>query len=120
MAGKKRFVYVEDVKGEAHNGGLVKPLITPDIIGSKGFRMVVAIYEPGKGRENHRHPSVEEAMFIIRGGGVMPVEGEDIPIKPGMALYIPPGAKHGYKNTGKEQMMMVAVISPPRESYEKA
>ncbi|MBE9592631.1 MAG: cupin domain-containing protein, partial [Proteobacteria bacterium] len=49
--------------------------------------------EPGGQSPNHSHPW-EHEFFVLKGKGTGEVNGEAVDLKPGDALYVPPGAQH--------------------------
>lgn len=48
----------------------------------------------------HSHADMEEIYFILSGEGSMIVGEDEFPIKPGDALYVPPGQFHTTKQAG--------------------
>lgn len=42
----------------------------------------------------HHHEHTEEIYYIVRGEGVMELDGEQHAVRPGTTVYIPPGLKH--------------------------
>jgi len=62
----------------------------------------------------HSHEKEEEIMFIYRGKGILEVEGgETFPLEPETVVYVPPGIKHVFKNTGSEPLCFVFFYAPP-------
>jgi len=72
------------------------------------------LMEPGGRIKRHRH-AYEEAYTVLRGTGVMFLEGVgDIELKPGRSVYIPPNTIHGQVNTGsREELHILCSLSPP-------
>lgn len=48
----------------------------------------------------HSHDDMEEIYYVLSGEGIMVVGDDEYPIKPGDALYVPPGEFHTTKQTG--------------------
>jgi oxalate decarboxylase/phosphoglucose isomerase-like protein (cupin superfamily) len=69
----------------------------------------------------HAHEKEEEIMFIYKGKGVAMVEGEDFPLEPETMVFIPPGLKHTFKNTGSETLSFAFFYAPagPEQSIRK-
>ncbi len=62
----------------------------------------------------HSHEESEEVMFIYRGSGVAEVEtGESFPLEPETAVFMPPGLRHIFRNTGKEPLCFAFFYAPP-------
>lgn len=77
-------------------------------------RIVVA---PGKRLSYQRHAHRAEHWFVVRGSGVVTLEGEDRPIGPGQSVDVPLGAAHRMSNTGDEELVFVEVQHG--ESFEE-
>jgi mannose-6-phosphate isomerase-like protein (cupin superfamily) len=60
----------------------------------------------------HSH-DVEEMMFIYRGEGVAIVEGETFRLEPETMVFMPPGVKHQFRNTGHEPLAFAFFYAPP-------
>lgn len=60
----------------------------------------------------HSH-DVEEIMFIYRGEGVALVEGETFRLEPETMVFMPPGVKHQFRNTGREPLAFAFFYAPP-------
>ena len=74
----------------------------------------IAMHGPGDRVKRHRHP-YEEAYYVIKGEGVMYMEGEgEIQLRPGRSVYIPPNTIHGQVNTSAENdLWILCSLSPP-------
>jgi mannose-6-phosphate isomerase-like protein (cupin superfamily) len=70
----------------------------------------------------HVHEKEEEIMFIYKGKGVVVVEGETFPLEPETMVFIPPGLKHTFKNTGSELLSFAFFYAPagPEQNIRKA
>src|SRR4051812_1980662 len=63
---------------------------------------------PGKGPSMHRHPYGE--VFVVHEGDVtFTLEGETLQAGPGEVVIAPPGAAHGFTNTGDAPLLMVSI-----------
>jgi mannose-6-phosphate isomerase-like protein (cupin superfamily) len=60
----------------------------------------------------HTH-KVEELMFIYKGTGVAVIDRETFPLAPETMVFIPPGVKHQFKNTGSEPLAFAFFYAPP-------
>ena len=50
-----------------------------------------------------------EHWIVVRGTGVLVQDGKEIPIAPGMVIFVPKESKHAAHNTGKDELMFVEV-----------
>ena len=95
-------------------GTRVHRLVHPNTVGSKQIGVSIAMHGPGDRVKRHRHP-YEEAYYVIKGEGVMYMEGEgEIQLRPGRSVYIPPNTIHGQVNTSAENdLWILCSLSPP-------
>jgi mannose-6-phosphate isomerase-like protein (cupin superfamily) len=68
---------------------------------------------PGAETEEHRHPQAEEIYYVLRGRGLISVEGERREVGPGDAILIPPGTRHTIRNIGREPLVFLCCCAPP-------
>jgi mannose-6-phosphate isomerase-like protein (cupin superfamily) len=59
----------------------------------------------------HVH-TYEEAVYVVEGEGVAHVDGRDLPLGRGAAIFLPPGLPHHLQNTGREVLKLLGVFSP--------
>jgi len=60
----------------------------------------------------HVHEKEEEVMFIYKGKGVAVIEGDTFPIEPETMVFVPPGLRHTFKNTGNEMISFAFFYAP--------
>jgi quercetin dioxygenase-like cupin family protein len=77
--------------------------------GAPNFAMRVIEFEPDAVFETHHHP-FEHEIFVIEGEGVAEGPEGKYPMRPGVALYVPPDEPHGYRNTGAGPLRFICVI----------
>ncbi|MCB7317494.1 cupin domain-containing protein [Lacrimispora sp. 210928-DFI.3.58] len=80
------------------------------IQGEKFCQGYVVIY-PGGGIPEHDHETVE-SYTILKGQGVMEVDGEKQEVKEGDYVFVPSWKKHSLHNTGDSDMHMMFVYAP--------
>ena len=68
---------------------------------SAGMTGGVAELQPGEWLGLHRH-APPEIYYVFAGAGVMSLDGREIPVKAGNAVFIPGMAEHGIRQTGGE------------------
>jgi putative monooxygenase len=61
----------------------------------------------------HAHPAQAEIWFVTQGSGNLTMEGQDVPLVAGHALYLPSGVAHSFKATSKETFTAIRSYVPP-------
>ncbi|MGI6558860.1 MAG: cupin domain-containing protein [Limnochordia bacterium] len=61
----------------------------------------------------HIHEKEEEVMYITGGKGIAITEGVEEEIKAGDLVFMPPGLRHQFKNTGDEVLTFMFFYGPP-------
>ncbi|UCH02677.1 MAG: cupin domain-containing protein [Candidatus Bathyarchaeota archaeon] len=113
----RNIVRLEDAPTRRALGGTLKVIFTPDNVGAKNFRFSIGYFSPKEGLEAHIHPESEEVYYVISGKGIVYLgqEKKEIPIKPGMSLYIDAGILHGVTNIGKEKLLIAFFVAPGKD-----
>ena len=96
----------------AHGGGVARIVMDSSFLKGMEF-LAYAFLSPGNVLEEHRDP-VEEIYFILKGGGVMKVGGEEREVKEGDAIWIPVGEPHRLENTGDETTVLIVIAAYAR------
>ena len=68
-----------------------------------GITCGVADLGPGDWLGLHRH-APPEIYYVIAGSGLVTLDGREIGVKAGTAVFIPGMAEHGIRQTGKERL----------------
>jgi len=106
---KGKIVYEDEVpKIPSKYGGALKELIR-----EKNLHLLIGYFEPGESMKAHIHTIPEEIYYVLEGEGEMVLGDKTVPIKAGMAIYIPPNIIHAPKNTGKKPLVIAFIHSPP-------
>ena len=118
----KRFVVNESkgIKGKLPvkgGGGTFHILINEEISGALHFSLLVNEMAPGYKGKEHRH-DVEHGWYILKGTGMIQMEGKTYDIKPGDAVFAPIGVPHSVECTGREPLKYVVVYAPPGPEKE--
>jgi mannose-6-phosphate isomerase-like protein (cupin superfamily) len=72
-----------------------------------------AVVPPGASTEPHDHPE-HEAFVLLRGCGIMTVDGEERAVAAGDVVLIPAGAEHRLRNTsGSVELEFLDIYWPP-------
>ena len=67
---------------------------------------------PGQSTQRHYHARTEEIYVLLEGSGEMDVEGDETRVKPGDAVLIPAGARHGIR-AGESGVRFLCCCAPP-------
>lgn len=103
-----------DIQTEQVPGRDLKWLFKPGDGKAEGFSMNVIEIQPGNTvKPAHCHPNEEEVIYVMRGAGLVYIDGEVSELGPGCAALFPPGAVHMVRNNGHEVMKIACFFSPP-------
>jgi mannose-6-phosphate isomerase-like protein (cupin superfamily) len=67
--------------------------------------------EPGSEQKPHSH-GPQQVYVITRGGGRMRVGDDELDVRAGHMVFIPPNTEHGIVNTGDEVLTYVSAATP--------
>ncbi len=90
-------------------------LMSKGVTPSNGMTCGVTEFQPGEWLGLHRH-APPEIYYIFAGAGLMSLEGREIPVKAGSAVFIPGMAEHGIRQTGSEILRLFYVF--PVDSFD--
>ncbi len=100
----------------------IKVLFAPDKEGVKEMTFSHAIL-PAQGRTDYHDHDRPELIYVVKGEGIcVNNDGEKIPIKEDMAMWVPAKEKHQIINTGYEEIKLATVFIPPytaKENYSR-
>jgi mannose-6-phosphate isomerase-like protein (cupin superfamily) len=93
--------------------GYIDVMIAPDLVPMEhpiglGTQTVPA----GSYVREHSHDRNEEVLFFLRGKGRAVIEGQDIPLEPGVAVFIGKNRRHMFINDGEDEMQWMWLIVP--------
>lgn len=98
---------------ERGGGQISHMLLTEGQFGSRNLTVTWVEGSPGSQQDLHAHADSEQVYVIIRGRGVMVIEGEEQEVTTGTAVFIPKGARHAIRNARDELLVYISVTSPP-------
>ena len=91
---------------------VLKELLHPDKADLKiGYSLAHAVVRPSKTTLSHRLKT-SEVYYIMEGKGIMYIDGESSVVGPGLAIYIPPGAKQNIHNPGDRDLIFLCMVDP--------
>jgi len=109
-----RIVRLEEGKHlDLGGGSWARELLTGKSAGTRKTMLAYSVFKPGTGTAARIHEE-EELCYILAGKGLIQCQDGDVQVEKGMAVYIPPGVKHGTLNNGDEDLSMVYVFSFPQ------
>ncbi len=92
-------------------GGTYHVLIDEPTTGARAFSLLVNEIRPGSAGREHSH-DVEHGMYFIRGRGRFTLNGQEYPVGPGTAVFVPPHASHTLAADGDEPLHYVVIYAP--------
>lgn len=92
--------------------GHADPKLTPQGTGFDGLSMGFQTVAPGGRVREHSHADQIELQICFSGKGRAVVDGESHDLTPGTACFLGYDVKHEIVNDGKDELVMMWVISP--------
>ncbi len=75
------------------------------------YSLAHAVVKPGDTTWAHRL-TASEVYYIVEGEGIMHINNDDAPVKPGSTIYIPPRAIQSITNSGKSDLKFICIVDP--------
>jgi mannose-6-phosphate isomerase-like protein (cupin superfamily) len=109
-------VDVAALEGEGP-GGMVRKVRRA--LGARAFGFNYFTIPPGvEGREhNHADAKLEEVYFVVKGGGTMRVDGEEVELRPGRFIRVDPDSTR-VPIAGDEGLEFITFGAPLEGAYE--
>ena len=79
--------------------------------GARQITQTVSAYGPGRS-PTLVNPMAEEVLYVAQGEGACNVNGWTYDLRPGTAIYIPPGAEYSIENPGPGSLRIVSACCP--------
>ncbi len=108
----RRFVTKDDVQIDELPWGPHHWLCKPGMVDAKDLALVRVHMPPGTGHAFHRHPTMEEVIYVIEGRAEQWVDREKRILEPGEIAHIPVDMIHATYNPFDETMVFLAILSP--------
>jgi len=109
-----RFVTAKEMKVDQLPWGPHDWLCRPDIVEAEKLLLVRVHMPPGKAHAFHRHPEMEEIIYVLEGTAEQWVEREKRILKAGEMAHIPVNMVHGTYNAGADTLRFLAILSPAK------
>lgn len=74
--------------------------------------MLKVVVKEGEGHNFHKHPEMNEILYVLKGKVEQWVESDMQILKAGESVYIPANVVHASFNIGKEDLELLAILSP--------
>ena len=79
----------------------------------KKMQLVLMNLKPGEDIGEEVHPSVDQFFRVEKGTGEAVINGNKHSLSNGISLIVPSGSKHNLTNTGKGELKLYSIYSPP-------
>src|SRR4051812_26348681 len=76
------------------------------------LQLVRVTMPPGKGHAFHRHPAMEEIIYVVSGRAEQWIDRSSRLLGPGAIAHIPAHVVHGPYNPRPSQLVFLAILSP--------
>lgn len=107
-----RFVTSKEAEVEQLPWGRHEWLARAGLTDSKLLQLVRVTMPAGKAHAFHRHPHMEELLFVVAGRVEQWVGQQSRVLGPGELAHVPMNEVHGSYNVFAEPVVFVAVLSP--------
>jgi len=107
-----RFVTSADVDVEELPWGPHEWLCRPGLTDARDLLLVRVRMPPGTGHAFHRHPAMEEIIYVVAGEAEQWVGEETRRLGAGDIAHIPRDTVHGTYNAGGDTLVFLAILSP--------
>lgn len=97
-------------------GALSKPLVMPENAGSRHIDYRISLYQPMAYVKVHRHKVQEQIYHVLKGEGLMEIDGQSRVVREHDVIFLPPGIDHTIANTGLVDLVFLVVTSPVEDS----
>lgn len=90
------------------NGGT--DALSARMFNSDAYRIIPTAIHPGGSIGAHVQESGDDLNYVMSGVGLAVCDGVEGPLTPGVMHICPQGSEHCIKNTGKEDLVMLAIV----------
>ena len=109
-----RFVTAREMQVEPSLWGPHEWLSRPGLTAAEELLLVRVLMPPGKAHQFHRHPAMEEIIYIVSGTAEQWVDQDKRILKAGDSAHIPRDVVHGTYNAGEDTLVFLAILSPAK------
>ena len=108
------FVTNTELQVEPSPWGPHEWLCRPGLTAAEQLLMVRVLMPPGRAHQFHRHPTMEEIIYVVSGTAEQWVDREKRLLGAGDMAHIPADVVHGTYNAGPETLVFLAILSPAK------
>jgi quercetin dioxygenase-like cupin family protein len=109
-----RFVTGQEMQVEQAPWGPHEWLSRPGLTAAEELLLVRVLMPPGTAHQFHRHPTMEEIIYVISGTAEQWVDRESRRLGAGEMAHIPRDVVHGTYNAGNDTLVFLAILSPAK------
>lgn len=109
-----RFVGSTEMQVESSPWGPHEWLSRPGLTAADELLLVRVRMPPGRAHQFHRHPSMEEIIYVLSGTAEQWVDRERRVLQPGDSAHIPADVVHGTYNIGPDTLVFLAILAPAK------
>jgi quercetin dioxygenase-like cupin family protein len=107
-----RFVTAAEAIVETSPWGPHEWLSRPGLTDANELLLVRVTMPPQRAHQFHRHPAMEEIIYVVSGSAEQWVGEEYRILGPGDTAHVPKNVVHGTYNASKEPLVFLAILSP--------
>ena len=93
-------------------GALSKALVGPENSGTRRIDFRISTYAPKAYVAEHVHKVQEQIYYVLDGQGVLTLDDASHLMHAHDYVYVPPGVRHSFTNTGLAQLVFLVVTTP--------
>ena len=93
-------------------GALSKALVGPGNSGSSLIDFRISRYAPNAYVQEHVHKVQEQIYYVLEGEGLLTLGKKRHLMRPHDYVYVPPGVRHSFTNTGTAGLVFLVVTTP--------
>lgn len=109
-----RFVTQREMQVEELPWGPHEWLSRVGLTAAEDLALVRVRMPAGTGHAFHRHPAMEEIIYVISGTAEQWVDRESRTLRAGESAHIPRDVVHGTYNAGADTLVFLAILSPAK------
>ena len=116
MSNNARFVTSDNMQVEPSPWGPHEWLSRPGITEAEQLLLVRVNMPAGRAHQFHRHPEMEEIIYVLSGTAEQWVDTEKHVLRAGDSAHIPANIVHGTYNVGSDTLVFLAILSPAKSN----
>jgi quercetin dioxygenase-like cupin family protein len=99
-------------------GALSKALAAPENTGTRRVDFRISRYAPAAYVAEHVHKVQEQIYYVLEGEGVLTLDDERHLMRAHDYVYVPPGIRHSFTNTGVSGLVFLVITTPAEDEEE--